>query len=615
MEQSNYWQRTVRGRVPRRLALRGGALAVGGIGLTAIGCSSSNNGNNGKANNSASAAATRASSATAAGTAAATKAATAAPSGSPAAAGSPSAQAASTALPGAQSSFKTGGTIQGVYLVQAPLDPYENGTYSTQTLAGYSYSRLFRFNSGTDPAIGAAATPLPELVGGYEITPDHLTYTMKLRQGVMWQPPLSRALSTADVMAAWQKFTSDPKNVNKDIYSPIVDSLTAPDDQTLVFKLKAPYVPFLNKLANPQLFWVESADAATGKIDPSQQMVGTGPWILSGKSATDFQFKKNPNYFIKGIPYADGVTLNIIPDTSTQEAQFQAGKLDILGVPYSDLASLQKAVPKSTVSSYYGLSYLELFFTPMDAPNNPFADVRMRQAVSMAVDRDALNQQAYSGQGAWSNHVPPGLGKWMLDPKSSAMGDAGQYFKFNPQQAKQLLQAAGHTDTEFKFIYPNNSYGDVFNSASETIRGMLAAVGFKVTSVTVDYLKDWINNGQGIFWKGPPANSIAHVPQSPFTDPDDYLTGLFTPGGLRNDENINDPDLAPMIAQQKQEFDENKRVQEVLDTQKAANAKMWYVPLLTGKSFVLSQPWTLNFYPVNTYAGGTESTAYLVLNK
>jgi peptide/nickel transport system substrate-binding protein len=612
-EDRNYWQQPARRAFTRRTALRGGALAAGGLGLTAIGCGGSNNNNN-KNNSSANSAAPAATSAASAAATSAPSAASPVAGGSAVAVGSPAAAAASTALPGA-GNFKTGGTIQGVFIVPANLDPYENGTYSTQEIAGFSYSRLFRFNSGPDPAIGAAATPLPELVGGYEITPDKLTYTMKLRPGVTWHPPLSRPLSTADIMASWQRFTSDVKNVNKDIYSPIVDSLTAPDDQTLVFKLKAPYVPFLNKLANPQLFWVMSADAVNGKIDPSQQIVGTGPWIFASKSPTDFTYKKNPNYFIKGIPYADGCVLNIIPDTSTQEAQFQAGKIDILAVPYTDLSSLQKAVQKTTVSSYLGLSYLELFFTPMGQPNNPFDDVRLRQAVSMAVDRDALNQQAYNGQAAWSNHVPPGLGKWMLDPQSSEMGDAAQWFKFNPQQAKQLLQASGHADTEFKFIYPNNSYGDTFNSASETLRGMLSEVGFKINSVTVDYLKDWINNGQGYFWKGLPANSIGHVPQSPFTDPDDYLTGLFTPGGLRNDENINDAELAPLIAQQKQEFDENKRVQLVHNVQKAANAKMYYVPMITGKTFVLSQPWTLNFFPVNTYALGTESYAYLALNK
>jgi len=144
---------------------------------------------------------------------------------------------------------------------------------------------------------------------------------------------------------------------------------------------------------------------------------------------------------------------------------------------------------------------------------------------------------------------------------------------------------------------------------------MLSDAGFKVQTVTVDYLKDWINNGQGLFWKGLTANSIGHVPQSPFTDPDDYLSGLFTPGGLRNDEGIDDQDLAPLIKQERQEQDDAERLQLVLQAQKMASDKMWYVPLVSSQAAVLSQPWCLNYFPVNSYALGTESDAYLALNK
>ena len=605
METGSYWDRRGRGRLNRRRLLS--ALAAGSSAAYLAACSSSASNNNA---GQATTAATSAPRASASAAAASTAPAVAAASGTPAA----QAAAASTALPGA-GSFKTGGTIQLAYIVVAPLDPYENGTYSTQQLAGFTYSRLFRFNSGPDPLITESAQPLPELVGGYEISPDHLTYTMKLRPGVQWQPPLNRPLSSDDVIASWQRFTTDTKNVNSKIYDPIVDSLTAPDDQTLVWKLKAPYVPFLNKLANAQLFWIMSREAVDGKIDPSQQMVGTGPWIFVGKSPTSFTFKKNPNYFIKGIPYADGVVLNIIPDTSTQEAQFQAGTLDSLGVPNADIDAMKRAVPKATIGSYLATSYYELFFTPMSVPNNPFSDPRMRQAASVAIDRKALMDLAFKGQGAWANSIPAGLGKWWLDPQSTEMGDTAKLFQFDPKMAKQLLDAAGHTNTELKFVYPNNAYGDTFNAASDALRGMLADAGFKVQSVTVDYLKDWINNGQGYFWKGVPPNSIGHVPQSPFTDPDDYLAGLFTPGGLRNDEDINDPDLLPIIKQQQQEFDEGKRLQLVYQAQKQAAAKMYYVPLISSKVNVFNQPWTQNYVPVNNYSYGTESISYMALNK
>ena len=168
---------------------------------------------------------------------------------------------------------------------------------------------------------------------------------------------------------------------------------------------------------------------------------------------------------------------------------------------------------------------------------------------------------AYNGTGAWSNLINPGLGKWHLDPKGSEIGDAGKYFKKDPQGAKQLLAAAGASNTEFKFIYPNNAYGDVYNASADAARGMLADAGFKVQVVTVDYQKDYINNGQGIFFKGAPANSIVYALQTRFTDPDDYLSTMLMPNSGRNHGGIDDPKINDLLAKERQEINEEKRVQ------------------------------------------------------
>src|SRR5579875_2995714 len=528
------WQRWRTTRLSRRQALERGAVLITGaaaFGLLA-GCSS---GSNNKTAQNASAAATP------------------------------------VLAPPAAGAFKTGGTIQAHITGSAPLDPVANTTYRSQWLAGFHYGRLFRFNSGPDPNIGLSRQPVPDHVAGYEITPDGLTYTMKLRQGITFHPPLSRPFTSADVLASYQYFTTNPKNTNSGIFAPIVDSLTAPDDQTIVFKLKQPYAPFLNKLANAQYLWIMPQEATNGKIDPEQQAIGTGPWIYVGSTPNAITWKKNPNYFIKGIPYADGAILNIIPDTSTLEAQFQAGKIDFMfagSPPPSDVDAIKKVVTKAQTIEFATVGLSFFFFSNVTDPNSPFKDPRMRQAASLAIDRQALIDAIYSGHGVWDNIVPPGLSKWYLDPRGSAMGDAGKFFQHNPQQARQLIQAAGHANTELKYIYPNNAYGDLYNSTADAIRGMLSDAGFKLTVVTVDYLKDYINNGQGIFNKGAPPNSIVFALQSAFSDPDDYLTGMLTKNGNRNHDLLDDPDLAALVKKQQVELDEQKRVQIVYDVER-----------------------------------------------
>jgi peptide/nickel transport system substrate-binding protein len=605
VQADNYWQ----GRVTRRRALGTGAAGLSALALAACGGSNNKNSNN----KAATSAATQAASASAAATSAAAASATRSAAGSPAAAGSPVAAAAGT--PGVNSSLKTGGTIQVVVVVNPPLDPFENSTYSAQDVAGYVYSRLFKFNSGPDSKTTLSRQPVGDLVTGYEVTPDGLTYTMKLQQNAMFHPPLNRPLTSADIVATWQRFTTDTKNTNSGVYTPFVDSLTAPDANTIVFKLKAPYAPFLNKLANPQYLWIMSQDVTAGKIDPSQQLAGTGPWMFDNKTPTAITYKKNPNYFIKGLPYADGVVANVIPDTATQEAQFVAQSVDILAVPVSDVDSVKKQAPKANIAEYVGNLLSFLFFTNVSDPNSSFKDPRMRQAASLALDRPGLLNLVYGGKGSWDNLINPGLGKWWLDPQGPNIGDVGKWFKKDPAQAKQLIQAAGHVDTQFKFIYPNNAYGDVYNQAADSVRGMLSDAGFQISVVTVDYLKDYINNGQGIFFKGAPADSIVFALQTPFTDPDDYLFNMLSPKSARNHESVNDPDLTAVITAQEAELDENKRLQLVYKAQQMQDAVMYYPPAVNGSTFSFQQPYVQNFYVADDYGFGTESLAYVSLNK
>jgi peptide/nickel transport system substrate-binding protein len=615
---NGYWQRLAAGRLRRRRLLAGGATFIsGGVALGLVGCSSSNNNNKSATNNAAptQAAATRAatavapaSSAAPAASAAASRTATARPAGSPAAA-----SAAKTPIQAGN--FKTGGTIQGIIVGTANLDPVANTTFRSQWLAGFHYGRLFRFNSGPTPDVTANREPVPDLVQGYEITPDGLTYTMKLRQGVNFHAPLSRALTSADVAASYQNFTTNTKNVNSGVYKAIVDSLTTPDDSTLVWKLKLPYAPFLNKLGNPQYLWIMSKDAATdGKIDPSQQAIGTGPWIFVSSTPTAFTWKKNPDYFIKGIPYGDGAVLNIIADTSTQEAQFQAGKIDVFGPPPADVDAMKKAVPKAHVDEYIPDGMSLFFFTNVSDPNSPFKDPRMRQAASLAVDRQALIDSIYSGRAVWMNIINPGLGKWYLDPQGKDIGESGKWFKHDLQQAKQLIAAAGHANTELKYIYPNNAYGDLYNATADAIRGMLTDAGFKIQTVTVDYLKDWIDPTNGYAFKGLPPNSIGYALQTPFTDPDDFLTGMLTKEGNRNSEFVDDADLTALVKKQQVELDENKRLQEVYDVQRAHADKMYYPPLIYTKAYSFQQPWVQNHFVADDYNFGTEEWAYMSVN-
>ncbi|HLZ71476.1 MAG TPA: hypothetical protein VKV26_16360, partial [Dehalococcoidia bacterium] len=177
------------------------------------------------------------------------------------------------------------------------------------------------------------------------------------------------------------------------------------------------------------------------------------------------------------------------------------------------------------------------------------------------------------------------------------------------------LTAAGALGTEFKFYYPNNAYGDTFNAYAEAARGMLADAGFKSQPVPVDYLKDWIEATHGIWATGNlPKDGIGHGLQTPFTDPDDWLTGQFTKDGNRNHSRVDDPDLAAIVKKQQVELDPDKRLQLVYDAQRAADDKMYIVPLHYTKAYSMRQPWLQNYWTVDDYDFATEAWAYASVN-
>src|SRR5579883_2044874 len=160
---SSYWTHLGASRLRRRRLLQGGAALSSFTALALLGCSSSNNSN--KPTTSTAPAANNAPRANTA-PAVATTARPATAAAGPSSAGTPS--AAAQVGPTANPSLKTGGTINGSFVVaNVPLNPFANTTYTSQDLVGFVYSRLFKFNSAADPNVTLSRIPVPDLVASY----------------------------------------------------------------------------------------------------------------------------------------------------------------------------------------------------------------------------------------------------------------------------------------------------------------------------------------------------------------------------------------------------------------------------------------------------------------
>jgi ABC-type transport system substrate-binding protein len=453
------------------------------------------------------------------------------PSAPSAATTAPAAKAApgATAASAAAGQPKRGGT----YTISAAgnppdLDPYSSGSEAAALFASYHYSRLFMLKSGPGVPKGSLET-VGDAAESAQISPDGLTYTIKLRPNVRWHMPIDRTMTSEDVVFSWERFGgklpgSTPSTRLTNVT--MVKSVTAQDPLTVVFGLSAPYPFFLARLADPKTFFIMPKETGTA-FDPSQKVVGSGPWVLQDyQPNTVIKWSRHPRWhFGPDLPYYDNVVVNIIPTYATQLSQFQAGNLDSVYVAGNDLNTIKTTVPGVQIyaTAPYPLSVLN--FSPLDTR---WEDPRLRRAVSIAMDRTAMLDAAYSLKQVeqagipvahtWHNYVPVSFSEYWLDPQGSEIKpDTAANFKYDPATAKQLVDAAGGPfETEFHYSAPNSGYGEPYRIISELLIQYLSKVGITARAIEEDYNSTFLlQSGQG------KTNGLTWIPQTR-TDPFGY---------------------------------------------------------------------------------------------
>jgi peptide/nickel transport system substrate-binding protein len=516
-----------------------------------------------------------------------------------------------------------GGTL-GFWVTGDPatIDPYGNASFTTKTISAYVYSRLFKYKTGID-VLRADVHPTGDLAASAESTPDGLQWTVKLRQGINFHnvaPVNGRAVTTDDIKFSWGRLT-DPKNAAR-VQVNFVDKVTFPDASTAVFSLNAPFATFLDSLSDSNLLWIMPTEA-DGKFDPAKTMIGSGPWLFDSYTPSQsYKMKKNPNWYEQGFPLLDGIDVAIIPDNANRLSQFLAGNLDTLSPVATDLIEIMKTVKNVQVASYKGQGANWLWFDGTD-PNAPYVkDERIRQAMSMAVDRDALNDLAYNTkqlQAAglnvstdWNNLISAGWGRWALDPKSAKMGDAAKFWQYNPTGAQQLLSAAGFTPDsplQVTYQYPATIYGKNFDDSAQATGNYIGALNnMKLATDVQDYASKYITQTFLGNFKG-----LAFGLETGFPEVGNFPVRLFTDNSA-NHGRVSDPVLTKFANDQRIERDDSKRVQLFQDAQIYHASKLWYIPLqiASGETWIVNQPTLHNnngFFTLS-YGAPTESAPY-----
>jgi peptide/nickel transport system substrate-binding protein len=335
----------------------------------------------------------------------------------------------------------------------------------------------------------------------YELSDGGLKLVAKLRPNNKFdpRPPTNgRVLNAQDVVYSWNKLVSSSTYASvlayaKDPAVPI-ESVTATDDRTVVYKMAFPWAALLAGIADGgphQIGPVEAED----KFNPKNTIRGSGPWMLDYEPSVAFRWRRNPGYFESDYPYLDGYDQPILPEYATRLAQFRAKR--IYDLEPTNPADIPQSVSDSPEVKVYkqevGINHIHMWFS--GRPNNPFRDVRLRRAASMALDRqlyadviseaEKLRAFGLPPEIVINNNIPGGAPDYRLDPFGKEMGEAAQYFKFNQAEAKKLMSAAGYTGAELLARVSTQAHAT--GKESEIALQMLREVGFRVRQEPADY--------------------------------------------------------------------------------------------------------------------------------
>lgn len=322
--------------------------------------------------------------------------------------------------------------------------------------------------------------PMPCLATAWTVSKDQLLYTFTLKKGVTWHD--GKPFDAQDVVFSIDKFgRSHNPRVRVALQS--VESVKALDSHTVEIRMKEVFAPFLGlfdsstiPMAPRHLY--ESTDLS-GKPSMGGPIIGTGPYKYKEWARGSYiHLVRNEKYHEAGLPTIDNLYFHVIPDAASRAAAFESGKIDVLPggtVEYFDVARLAK-LPGVTVSSKGWEKLSPMAWLWINHRNPLFQDVRMRQAIELAVDCEALSKVV------WQGYAPAATGPF--HSQTAFHSKSAVQAKRDKAKSVKLLQEVGYKGQTIRLL--GLPFGEAWNRSAELVRQNLQEAGFKVELVSAD---------------------------------------------------------------------------------------------------------------------------------
>lgn len=383
-----------------------------------------------------------------------------------------------------------------VYCSEGSPEGFDPGLYTAGTTfdaaAHTVYNRLLEFKPGTTETV-------PGLAESWEISDDGLQYTFKLRPGVKFQTTEfftpTRELNADDVIFSYERQLKADHPWHQYVagtaweyfagmgFPELIQSIEKVDDMTVKFTLKQKEAPFLANVAMPfaSIMSKEYADKldAEGKKEQLNQMpLGTGPFAFVGyQQDAVIRYKAHPDYW-GGKQNIDDLVFAITTDAAVRYQKLQAGECHLMPFPNAADVEAMKANPDLKVMEQEGLNVAYLAFNTTQAP---FDNVKVRKALAMAVNKQAIVDAVFQGQATPAkNPIPPTM--WSYN-------DAIRDDAYDPEAAKKALEEAGVTNLSMKVWAMPVARPYMLNArrAAELIQSDFQKVGVNVEIVSYEW--------------------------------------------------------------------------------------------------------------------------------
>lgn len=389
-------------------------------------------------------------------------AACAAPAGAPQAPGNP--PAAPNAVPTANTTqIKKGGVLKwGLSTDPTHLDPHIHNGAAPAIVKNMLYDTLTRYNDNRTTAPGLAVS---------WDNPDPKTYTFKLRDGVKFHD--GSPLTGDDVKFSIERILDKKTGATRNADLAMVSKVEVIDPLTVKFTLSEPNTGLLSVLARETTAilskkWVEAGN------DPQTKPNGTGAFkFVSWEKGVKITVAKFADYWEKDKPYLDGIDFLPYPDDRARLSALQSGAVD--AIDYVPWRNYEEVISNKSLTMFSNPQTISALY--LNTKKAPFDNVKIRQAVAMAVDQNAIVKAVFFGNAvpANSGFLPPG-----------AYGDGQTLpFKFDPDGAKKLLADAGYNGQEITIVTAFDY--SFLQQTAELTQAALQAIGMKVKLDSVDF--------------------------------------------------------------------------------------------------------------------------------